>query len=71
MILTFHDRHLVFINSDADITEGVSAGKCIFRLPLKATEASVVTFKLRPRYAKAAGLVLMHPCRGLAGRYHI
>ena len=49
----------------------MSAEKCIFRLSSKATEASVIALKLRPEYAKAVGLLLMHLCRDLAGRYHI
>ena len=71
MILTFHDRHLVFINSDADITESVFAEKCIFRLSSKTTETSVIALKLQSEYIKTVDLLLMHLCRDLVERYHI
>lgn len=71
MILTFHNKHLVFINSNVNITEDVFAEKYIFRLSLKITEISIITFKLRSRYVKAINLVLMYSYRDLIKRYYI
>ena len=71
MILTFHDKHLIFINSNADITESVFAKKCIFRLSLKTTETSVIAFKLQSEYLNAVSLLLMHLCHNLVEQYHI
>jgi hypothetical protein len=49
----------------------MSAREWIFWPPAKAPEAGAIALKLRPGYAKAACILLVHLSRGLAARDHL